>query len=109
MTPKGKLMPATVKVDRTAQFWQLTTPKGDLLGGLFPTSEVLKAISALSSTKIYVDLFDETRLLAIVQKTKVGDPRHVTLYRVRHKNIPAMEQGGVIRDLPISSTQNVAE
>jgi len=100
---------STKGVARTIQFWQFTNADGHALQGRFPTAEVLKKINSLKGGNLYAEVGDDVRLLAVEQKRKKLERRHLVLYRVRHDNVPSLETAGVITDLPIGARQNIVE
>jgi hypothetical protein len=96
-----------MSVERHVKFWQITNGHGEALPGPFPATDLVKKVK-----KFDVDgrryTHSDGWILDGVAVSSLTNP-HLALYRIRHENLPSVEQGGAYSDLQLLDDQNLAE
>lgn len=93
--------------ERTVRFWQITTGQGEPLSGPFPATKIVEQLKELDQADRRYDAPDGWHLYGQGLATTTNP--HIVLHRIRHEDLPLLEQAGELTELPLEDDQNLAE
>ena len=92
---------------RVVKFWQIATGPGESLSGPFPSTKVVDRIKSLDQIDRRFVAPDGWHLLGQGLSTTTNP--HLVLHRIRHSDLPLVEQAGELSELDLTDDQNLAE
>lgn len=92
---------------RVVKFWQITTGPGASLSGPFPSTKAVDRIKSLNQKDRRIEAPDGWHLLG--EGLSSATNPHLVLHRIRHSDLPLVEQAGVLSELDLTDDQNLAE